>query len=130
MPKDKVYEIRTPLTINVDKEALEKYKEMCHRDHTSLSRRIDEFIKDEVKKVEGLATPIAITYNTGDDNSIILRHPSLYLSRNFGTRTKSYKKFQPDIITLDDYYENKRLLRNADEGLDMCKPNIGRVLTK
>lgn len=94
----------------------------------SLSKRIDEFIKDEVKKVEGLANPLAIPYNRVNTNSI-MSQTSLSLLRNFDTIRNSYKKMQSEIQSLDDFNEADRYLRNARGGLDICKPNIGRVLT-
>ncbi len=59
MPRrtDKEYDVRVPLTINVDNDTLKKFREICHRDNTSMSKVINEFMGQEIKKSKASLLP-------------------------------------------------------------------------
>lgn len=96
--KDKEYDIRVPLTINVDNDILKKFREICHRDNTSMSKVINEFMDQEIKKVEGLATPIAITYvNDKSSSTSNMRQTTLSVFAHY-----SKNDIEQDVINTED----------------------------
>ena len=123
MAREKKYGTRVPLTINVDNDDLRAFREMCHRDRVSMSERFNEFMREEVKKAEGLnATPIAIAYvKTSHSNT---QQSSLSVFRDFDTVKSVYKKLQSEQITLDAWNELDRYQKNFKAGLMAYKSNI------
>ena len=88
-----------------------------------MSERFNEFMREEVKKAEGLnATPIAIAY--ANDNHSNTQQSSLSVFRDFDTVKSVYKKLQSEQITLDAWNELDRYQKNFKAGLLAYKPKI------
>jgi hypothetical protein len=97
MAKEKVYDIRVTTTINVDNDTLKKFKELCKRDDISISQRVNEFMKEEVKKVEGITTPIAIAYHRTSNLQSNMRQTSLSAFAHY-----SKNDIEQDVINTED----------------------------
>ncbi len=42
--------VRKPLTISIEKEVLKKFKQYCEDEAINLSRKIEKYMKEELKK--------------------------------------------------------------------------------
>lgn len=115
--REKKYKVRVPITMNLDNDTLQAFKELCRRDRLSLSERINSFMAEELKKEVGHATPIAITYNNNGSNYLDKRQTLISSFANYSTVKDSVHYIKDANLNHDDLLDIDRRYRNLGEGL-------------
>jgi len=62
--RPKLYNDRTSTSFSCERAVLDDFLELCWREKTSLSEKLQTYMEEELKKEKGILNPIKIEYNT------------------------------------------------------------------
>jgi hypothetical protein len=80
--KNEPYTNKQTIFVNIEGNVKEALEDICYKERMTLTAKVQELIDQEVrKKAEGITTPIAIAYSSGNNQSI-MRQTSLSVFAN------------------------------------------------
>jgi hypothetical protein len=94
MVRERRYKHRTSFLMNTDLEVLEDFRKLCSDERKDVSEKLNEMIREEIRKKVMGCNPISVNYNMNDEGikSSKLEGLDRYIEENYVT-SKQWKEF-------------------------------------